>query len=214
MKRPLILLAFSAIVLACAVTYTNASQSSSSILTYDVNRALNGDVALYDTHRNARCFMTHDDFYSIYEFGRREGLKAQYSHLIPLGIVVKYSGAKIIWGFEGIKSVNWLDAKEYANNYSPDGHTWRLLTKLESIAICNNYRKFLDTFQDYYPNHISFLGAYCRIRNWTSAMSNQTNSYNYNYVYTLNINLEEGKTIQRYSIDERERCNVYPVSSL
>ncbi|MBR5820571.1 MAG: hypothetical protein IKY68_04915, partial [Alistipes sp.] len=114
MKRPLILLAFSVIVLACAVTYTKASQSSSSILTYDVNRALNGDVALYDTHRNARCFMTHDDFYSIYEFGRREGLKAQYSHLIPLGIVVKYSGAKIIWGFEGIKSVSWFDAKEYA----------------------------------------------------------------------------------------------------
>lgn len=188
-------------------------------ITYNSQLALTGWVALYDTSKNLRCYMCKEDYYSIKEPGHPNRIKREYIHLLPLGIVIKYSGAKIIWGFEGIKGLNWADAKEYVSQYSPDGYKWRLLTKVESQAICYEFRNFMNCFQDYYPNDISFLGAYCSIQNWTSVMSSDTwtrrsTGETYNYVYTLQISLEGGKTDKGYSTSEDEHMNVYPISSL
>lgn len=197
----------------------SSTRFDESIIEYNVQDVSTGWVALYDTHKKSRCYMSKEDYYSIKVPGHLERLINEYTYLIPLGIVIKYSGAKIIWGFEGIKGLNWHDAKEYVSNYSPDGHRWRLLTKAESQAICYQYVDFMDCFQQYYPNDISFFGSYCDIENWTSVMSDDTwtskiSGRTYNLVYTLSINLNGGKTEKGYSTSEDERLNVYPISSL
>lgn len=180
---------------------------------YNSYLASTGWVALYDTKRGERCYMTKSDYNAIRE--NRRFIKG-YEYLIPLGIVLKYDGAKIIWGFEGVKSVNWNDAKEYAENYSPDGHEWRLLSKIEASAIKTKAYNFAKHFIEYYPQDISYLGAFTTIKNWTSALSNETYKQ-YNLVYTLvirGVDTADAKIEKRYSVYEDDVYNVYPISDL
>ena len=185
-------------------------QSEDISIEYNSYLASTGWIALYDTKRSERCYMSKSDYNAIRE--NRRFIKG-YEYLIPLGIVLKYNGAKIIWGFEGVKSVNWNDAKEYAENYSPDGYEWRLLSKIEASAIKTKAYDFTEHFIEYYPQDISYLGAFRTIKNWTSALSNETYK-EYNLVYTLVIHGSDAKIEKRFSVYEDDVYNVYPISDL
>lgn len=220
MKR--ILLAISSILIACTFVTaedTTSEQVFNSKIVYNPDLADTGWAALYDSKLKTRCYTSKKDFYSMHDAGS-ETFKAQFRHLQPLGIVIKYNGAKIIWGFESIDGLNWEDAKEYVRNYNPDGHTWRLLTKAESQAIVKKVQYFRDTFVDYYPNFISYSGdSFGHISNWTSSMSNDTwtsksNGKTYNYVYTLEIYTTDADTDKTSSTHEDEHGTVYPISTL
>jgi len=186
---------------------------------YNTSSVLSGWVALFDTNRQKRCYMSHDDYYSIKEPSMNGNLKEEYSSLVPLGIVLKYSGANIIWGFEGVESISWKDANEYVNSYSPDGAKWRLLSKIEASAIDTNIYNFTKIFGSYYPNDLSYLGSYLSIHNWTSGKSDEvwvrkTDGLSYNKVYTLDIYGDECKIQKEFTIFEEDLHNVYPISSL
>lgn len=192
-------------------TNKESSNYSNHLIKYDKSSISTGWVALYDTQREQRCYMSKDDYDAIRE--NKKNIMG-YEHLIPLGIVLKYNGANIIWGFEGIKAVNWNDAKEYVEIYSPDGYEWRLLSKIEALAIKTEVDDFVENFSEYYPQDISYLGAYGRIRNWTSALSDDFSRRGYNLVYTLYISISDAKVEKKYSVYEDDVYNVYPISDL
>lgn len=183
-------------------------QSEEISIEYNSSLASTGWVALYDTRRGKRCYMSKSDYYTIKK--RRKFING-YDYLIPLGMVVKYNGAKIIWGFEGVSGVNWNDAKGYVENYSPDGHEWRLLSKIEALAIKTKAYNFKKLIREFYPHDFSCSGS---IKNWTSTLSDETYK-GANLVYTLVIYssdravVEKGKTTL-----ERDIFEVYPISNL
>lgn len=190
-----------------------------SRIKYDASIAVTGWVALYDKNMGKRCYMTHDDYYSIKEPNMNGNLIAEYSFLVPLGMVLKYSGAHIIWGFDGVESVNWNDANEYVESYSPDGKTWRLLSKVEASAIKSNIYNFVKNFGKYYPNDLSYHGAYLHINTWTSGISDEvwirkSDNKAYNKIYTLDIHHEDAKIVNEFTTYEKDSHNVYPISSL
>lgn len=190
-----------------------------SRIKYDSSLALSGWVALYDKNKRTRCYMSHDDYYSIKEPSMNGNLKEEYSFLTPLGMVLKYSGANIIWGFDGIESVSWYDAIEYVDNYSPDGNKWRLLSKIEASAICSNIYNFTNNFGKYYPNDLTYLGAYRSINTWTSGKSDEkwlrnADSKAYNKIYTLDISGDEGRIQNEFTEYEKDFHNVYPITAL
>lgn len=185
---------------------------------YDLKYADTGWCALFDTRKNKRCYITHDDYYSIKK-PSLEGLSENYSHLIPLGMVIKYPGANIIWGFAGVQELNWINANDYATSYSPDGHKWRLLSMTEASAISSNSYNFDDIFVKYYPNDLRYLGSYGFIENWTSEISSETwtsrySGISYNKVYTLHINNGKSEIQKEFTLHEDDLHNVYPISSL
>ena len=189
-------------------------QSENSSIKYDSSLASSGWVALYDKKKGKRCYMSNDDYYAIRYPGSSDRFIDGYDYLIPLGIVLKFSGAKIIWGFEGVELVSWYDAKEYAESYSPDGHKWRLLSRVEASAIKTNAIYFKQYFSDYYPNDISYF-SYGTIRNWTSAVSDEVNVKGNRKAYTLYIRDEVSSKIEKcYSVGGNDVYNVYPISSL
>ena len=188
--------------------------NNDSRLKYDASIAVTGWVALFDTNKGKRCYMTHDDYYSIKEPNMNGNLIAEYSFLIPLGMVLKYSGAHIIWGFDGVEHVNWNDANEYVNGYSPDGKRWRLLSKVEASAIKSNFYDFVKNSRSYYPNDLKYFGPY-----WTSSISNEVwtrkaDNRTYNKVYTLDIDHDYANIDNEHTIYEKDMLDVYPISSL
>lgn len=195
----------------------NEIEHSDTKIKYDQSLASTGWTALYDTHKNQRCYMTHDDYYSIKNsYGN---LKDEYSYLIPLGMVIKYHGANIIWGFAGVESVNWKDAHDYVNSFSPDGQRWRLISKIEATAINTKHYDFSKHFESYYPNDLSYLGSYLSIETWTSEQSDEvwtrrSDGRNFNKVYTLDIYGDDSKIQHEYTTCESDRHNVYPISTL
>lgn len=186
---------------------------------YNTSSVVSGCVALFDTNRQKRCYMSHDDYYSIKDPSMNGNLKEEYSYLVALGMVLKYSGANIIWGFDGVGSVSWKDANEYVNSYSPDGAKWRLLSKIEASAIDTNIYNFTNNFGSYYPNDLSYLGSYRDINNWTSAKSDEVwvrnaDGLSYNKIYTLDIYGDKCKIQREFTTYEEDLHNVYPISSL
>ena len=196
-------------------------QEDSRII-YDPSVASTGWIALYDRNKGMRCYMSVDDYRSIrssnYSY-RNKKLLDEYSNLVQLGFVVKFSGANLIWGFDQIEGISWKDAQDYVNNYSPDGEKWRLLSKVEASSIRSNIHQFIGSFKEYYPNEIWYSGAYCSIQNWTSAQSGDVwyckkDEKYYNYIYTLDI-YHDNCEIRRDRVDsEDELYYVYPISSL
>lgn len=186
---------------------------------YNVSSAVSGWVALFDKNKQSRCYMSHDDYYSIKDPSLNGNLKEEYSYLVPLGMVLKYPGANIIWGFEGVESVSWNDANEYVHNYSPDGEKWRLLSRIEASAIDTKIYNFYKIFESYYPNDLSYLGAYLSIENWTSTKSDEkyyreADGKTYSKIYTLEIHRDECEIEKGFTTYEEDLHNVYPISSL
>lgn len=193
---------------------TETEKQSNDSIKYEASKASTGWVALYDTRMAKRCYMTRDDYYALKSGGC---LRAEYEYLRPLGIVVKYSGIEIIWGFDGLKNVSWSDAQSYVKKYSPDGHKWRMLTRFEASAINTNHFDFSDIFQSYYPQDISYLDSFLYIENWTSSLSDEVyikDGNEYNLVYTLDIYNKKSRLEKGWTTYDGDVHNVYPISDL